>query len=268
MTNSQLQLIPTGIKPPIKWVGGKRQFLPKIAGLFAKSRASTLIEPFFGGGSVTLGIRPQRAIVNDLNPHLINFWQQCSQFELNPAAFNNPNTEDAFYAARDVFNSYYKNNTNGYHPANLFYYLLKTCHGGVCRFNQSGEFNVPYGNYPSVNYDYDWATLADVLKNVELNNGHWQDFFAAKVNSFNNAFVFADPPYHQTFNSYNAGGFSWDDQENLSCYLSRLKCPVVATNSWTDEIVAMYQSNGFITEKIERSGGHGKGYEMFAAKNI
>lgn len=273
MTNSQLQLLPTAIKPPIKWVGGKRQFLPKIARLFEQSGATTLIEPFFGGGSVTLGLRPRRAIANDLNSHLINFWRQCREkvFLTYPSRKfyqTNFSGEKGYYTVRQIFNELIKHDVFEEDLAFAFYYLLKNCHGGVCRFNQRGEFNTPYGNYPSVNYEYDWATLADALKYVELNNWHWQDFFAASFNSLSNAMVFADPPYHQTFKGYNGSGFSWEEQVNLSCYLSRLQCPVIATNSWTDKIVEMYQFNGFTVEKVERSGGHGSAFEMFATKNF
>src|SRR5436853_362409 len=33
-----------------------------------------LVEPFCGGLAVTLGLLPQRALLNDVNPHLINFY--------------------------------------------------------------------------------------------------------------------------------------------------------------------------------------------------
>lgn len=266
MTNSQLQLLPTSIKPPIKWVGGKRQFLPKIAQYFEWSGATTLVEPFFGGGSVTLGLRPQRAIANDLNPHLVNFWEQCRQFELNPARFESPNTEEVFYRVRKAFNTNYKENPGGYHAANLFYYLLKTCHGGVCRFNQKGEFNSPFGHYPSINYDYDWESLADALRSVEIHQGGWFDFLGTKVDSFENAMVFADPPYYNTFDY--SSGFDWGEQVMLANHLGDLDCPIVATNSWCDDIVDLYLAKGFRLEKVLRTGGHGEAWEMLATKNF
>lgn len=258
--NSQLQLLPTSIKPPIKWVGGKRQFLPKIAQYFEQSGATTLIEPFFGGGSVTLGLRPQRAIANDLNPHLVNFWQNIEVVR----HYKFDNSEATYYLIRDLFNRLSPSETED--RAIYFYYLLKTCHGGVCRFNQSGEFNTPYGKYPSVNYDYDWETLADVLRSVEIHQGDWFDFLTTKVNSFDNAMVFADPPYHQTFDY--SSGFDWGDQVILANYLGDLDCPVIATNSWCDDIVDLYVAKGFRPEKVLRTAGHGQAWEMFAVKNF
>jgi len=37
------------------------------------------VEPFCGGLAVALGLRPQRAILNDVNPHLINFYKQLQR---------------------------------------------------------------------------------------------------------------------------------------------------------------------------------------------
>jgi DNA adenine methylase len=270
MTNSQLQLLPTSIKPPIKWVGGKRQFLPKIAQYFEQSGATTLIEPFFGGGSVTLGLRPQRAIANDLNPHLINFWEHCKSRGMGsyPWQFRYENSAQRFEKARKYFNASLLNEKDRKTvvAAMAFYYLLKTCHGGVCRFNQSGEFNTPYGKYPTVNFAYDWETLADALRSVEIHQGDWFEFLTTKVNSFDNAMVFADPPYHQTFDY--SSGFDWGDQVILANYLGGLDCPVIATNSWCDDIVDLYVAKGFRPEKVLRTAGHGQAWEMFAVKNF
>ena len=33
-----------------------------------------LVEPFAGGLAVALGLLPERAVLNDINPHLINFY--------------------------------------------------------------------------------------------------------------------------------------------------------------------------------------------------
>jgi DNA adenine methylase len=34
-----------------------------------------LVEPFCGGLAVTLGLMPAKALLNDINPHLINFYK-------------------------------------------------------------------------------------------------------------------------------------------------------------------------------------------------
>jgi DNA adenine methylase len=63
-------------RPPLKWAGGKRWLVPYLRPLWEKHRHRRLVEPFAGGLAVTLGLRPQSALLNDINPHLINLYQQ------------------------------------------------------------------------------------------------------------------------------------------------------------------------------------------------
>src|SRR5258708_26572232 len=63
-------------KPPLKWAGGKRWLVPHIEPLWHRYQQRRYIEPFCGGLAVALGVQPERAVLNDLNPHLINFYAQ------------------------------------------------------------------------------------------------------------------------------------------------------------------------------------------------
>src|SRR2546426_4921893 len=38
-----------------------------------------LVEPFCGGLAVALGLMPKQAVLNDVNPHLINFYIQLKK---------------------------------------------------------------------------------------------------------------------------------------------------------------------------------------------
>ena len=66
---------PARLPPPLKWAGGKRWQLPILRPLWRPHEARRLVEPFCGGLAVTLGLAPHRALLNDINPHLINFYQ-------------------------------------------------------------------------------------------------------------------------------------------------------------------------------------------------
>ena len=59
------------LKPPLKWAGGKRWLAPLIAGYWAAHSSKRLVEPLCGGISVAMHLRPQRALLNDINIHLI-----------------------------------------------------------------------------------------------------------------------------------------------------------------------------------------------------
>src|SRR5438034_933974 len=61
--------------PPLKWAGGKRWQVPYLRRLWTAHAHRRLVEPFCGGIAVTLGLSPGRALLNDANPHLVNFFR-------------------------------------------------------------------------------------------------------------------------------------------------------------------------------------------------
>src|SRR5689334_24073563 len=63
------------LRPPLKWAGGKRWQLPHLRPLWARHTHRRLVEPFCGGLAVAIGLSPARALLNDANPHVINFYR-------------------------------------------------------------------------------------------------------------------------------------------------------------------------------------------------
>ena len=62
-------------RPLLKWAGGKRWLLPHLEPLWRPQRHRRLVEPLCGGLAVALGLRPERALLNDINPHAINLYE-------------------------------------------------------------------------------------------------------------------------------------------------------------------------------------------------
>jgi hypothetical protein len=62
------------VRPPLKWAGGKRWQIPELEQFWKGNSNLRLVEPFCGGLAVGLGLMPARALLNDINPHLINFY--------------------------------------------------------------------------------------------------------------------------------------------------------------------------------------------------
>jgi DNA adenine methylase len=63
------------VRPPLEWAGGKRWLVRHIAPFWKSERHRRLVEPLCGGLAVTLGLMPERALLNDINPHTMNFYQ-------------------------------------------------------------------------------------------------------------------------------------------------------------------------------------------------
>ena len=63
-----------GARPPLKWAGGKRWQVKHVLPYWERPHRR-LVEPFAGGLAVAFRLGPRRALLNDVNPHLINFYQ-------------------------------------------------------------------------------------------------------------------------------------------------------------------------------------------------
>src|SRR5687768_8737031 len=117
------------VRPPLKWAGGKRWQLPHLEPLWTAAQHRRLVEPFCGGLAVTTGLMPHRALLNDINPHLINFYTWLKRGL--SITFEMTNDERRYYEAREQFNELLdkgKANTAG--AAGLFYYLNRTGYNG------------------------------------------------------------------------------------------------------------------------------------------
>ena len=193
-------------KPPLKWAGGKRWLAPHLASLWEPHRERRFVEPFCGGLAIPLALRPDQALLNDINPHLINFYTHLQRGLRLTIEMRND--EQLFYQHRTRFNQLIsKGQWKTREAAQLFYYLNRTCFNGLCRFNKGGDFNVPFGTYKAINYAKDFSSYASVFKQWEFSN---KDIEALELKD--DDFVYADPPYDVEFTTYSAGGFSWDDQ--------------------------------------------------------
>ena len=64
-------------KPIMKWAGGKTQMLGDIM-LKIPQKYGKYIEPFVGGGALFFALSPDKAIIADSNPELINMYRQIA----------------------------------------------------------------------------------------------------------------------------------------------------------------------------------------------
>lgn len=260
------------LTPPLKWAGGKRWLIPHLTPIWQSYSHMRLVEPFCGGLGVALSLNPKRALLNDINPHLINLyrWMQrgVDAVDLSPE----DNNHATFYAKRDQFNmAIAENRANTPESAVLFYYLNRTCYNGLCRFNRKGLFNVPFGAYKHIPYltKHGFDQYKPLFERWEFACG---DF--ASLNIGDDDFLYIDPPYDVPFTSYAKEDFSWDDQRRLVAWLADYANPMVVSNQATARIIDLYQHAGFeITllsapRRISNNGDRTPAQEMLAYKNV
>jgi DNA adenine methylase len=255
-------------KPPLKWAGGKRWQVPHLRRLWQPHGHRRLVEPFCGGLAVTLGLLPQRSLLNDINPHLINFYSWLKRGLTVTLAM--ANDERQYYTYRERFNRLLANGkATSREAAELFYYLNRTGYNGLCRFNRKGEFNVPFGRYTRITYTNDFNAYRDVFIDWDLTNA---DFEAIPLQP--DDFVYADPPYDVEFTHYAKGGFGWEEQVRAAEWLSSHSGPVVLSNQATERIIALYKRCGFELRFLEAprmiscTGDRTPAKEVLAVKNF
>src|ERR1700682_1438885 len=89
------------IRPPLKSAGGKRWLVPRLRPLWIPHQHRRLVEPLCGGLAVTLGLTPRRALINDVNEHVINFYRWLKRGLIIELEMRND--ADLFYAHRESF---------------------------------------------------------------------------------------------------------------------------------------------------------------------
>lgn len=217
---------------------------------------------------MALGLSPERALLNDVNPHLINFYRQVQRgLEMSVDARYE---EDLFYSHRSRFNQLVNNGgAKSSEAAQLFYYLNRTCYNGLCRFNRSGEFNVPFGKYTTVNYTTTFRPYRSLFRHWTFTNDDLE-----KLDVHLDDFIYADPPYDVEFTTYSAGGFTWDDQVRTAKWLAKHRGPVLLSNQATPRIVRLYRQLGFqltffdAPRRISSNGDRAKAREVLASRNL
>lgn len=265
---SVVSVPPATLPPPLKWAGGKRWLVPTLQHYWASHRHRRFVEPFVGGVAVFLGLRPAHALLNDTNPHLVNFYRWLQQgLQIDTSMEND---REHYYQQRAYFNSLIlQQQYQSSEAAALFYYLNRTCYNGLCRFNRRGLFNVPFGRYRSINYTRDFRSYQPLLARVTISGG---DFASIPLEPGD--FIYADPPYDVEFTSYSAGGFRWEDQVRVAKWLAAHPGPVIASNQATPRIIELYQRLGFelafvdAPRRISRTGDRTPAREILAMKGL
>lgn len=258
----------SALGPALKWAGGKRWQVPEVLPLWTPHATRRLVEPFCGGLAIALGLSPAQAILNDANPHLINFYRWLQKgLRIDWPMLNE---ETAFYERRERFNALLASGkATTREAAGLFYYLNRTGYNGLCRFNSRGQFNVPFGRYKTINYTTDFSAYKETLSTWTFSVGDVSDLAIESDD-----FIYADPPYDVDFTQYSQGGFTWEDQERTAELLSRHAGPVVLANQATDRIKRLYRSLGFRLRQIDAprriscNGDRSPAREVIATKNL
>jgi len=227
----------------LKWAGNKTAIMPELKRhLPAGPR---LVEPFAGSCAVMMATDYPYYLVADINPDLINLYQVIKEdvnsfIHLAERIFAKFTTEEDYYKCRQFFNTVPLEPID---KAAYFLFLNRHCYRGLCRYNQRGLFNVPYGNYkkPYLPVDEIRAFAEKAVRATFICASYDETLAMMQAGDV----VYCDPPYDGTFSSYHTAGFTEDDQYRLASILERRASeghPVIVSNSDTFLTRSLYRN--------------------------
>lgn len=253
------------MNPVLKYRGGKLREIPEFIGE-VPLHYHRYFEPFLGGGSLFFHLEPHEAVIGDVNEKLITFYTQLRdqypamrrqldllqrQYEANQTAYEtlkqlhpderceNEN-ETLYYQMREEYN----HPTGTYLDGVLYFYINKTAYSGMLRFNNNGEYNVPFGRYRHFNTNIITEEHSRLLQRATVLCADYHLLFDAVHPE---DFMFLDPPYDCIFNDYGnidmMNGFDEEAHRRLAADFRNLGCPalmVIGSTPLTEELYAPY----------------------------
>lgn len=137
---------------------------------------------------------------------------------------------------------------DSYNIAN-FYFIREYCYGSMFRYNNKGEFNIPYGGMTYNRKQFSKKIdaifneeIENLFKDIEIYNLDFEDFLN-EVKLTSNDFVFLDPPYDTDFSDYEGRSFDADDQKRLCNYLKNIPSKFILIIKDTDLIYKLYKDD-------------------------
>ncbi|MGQ7935462.1 DNA adenine methylase [Paraburkholderia sp. D1E] len=263
-------------KPPLKWLGGKSRLLAQL--LPVLPHGNRLVEPFVGGGAVFLGTDFSDYLLGDSNSHLIELYrmvaEQPEQFiEIASPFFDESyRCQERFLQIRRAFNDA----SDGLLRAAQFLYLNRFGFNGLCRYNRSGQFNVPYGHHVRLPR-FPREEILSFAKKAQRATFVLADFASVMRMARPGDVVYCDPPYLDrdgvaSFRAYSPGEFSFDRQRelaNLARELADRGIPVAISNHDCAAAREIYSGAKIVDFSVRRSvsassGARGKVAELLA----
>lgn len=247
------------MRPFLKWAGNKYRIIDQVKALLPK--AERLIEPFAGSGAVFLNTDYPSYLLAETNADLINLYQHLQQEGLTFIDYCQHffkvknNCSERYYTLREQFNT----TKNKRLKAALFLYLNRHGYNGLCRYNSSGKYNVPFGLHPKPYFPY--QEMLAFHQKAQYAIFQQADFQATLQQAQSGDVVYCDPPYlplskTANFTNYSAGGFCLNRQQILAQAARELAnrgIPVIISNHDHHLVPELYTDAKLIRFPVLRS---------------
>ncbi|MGA2299024.1 MAG: Dam family site-specific DNA-(adenine-N6)-methyltransferase [FCB group bacterium] len=247
--------------PPIKCQGIKTKLVSWIKENITDIKYSKWIEPFMGSGVVGFNIRPNNAVFADINPHLINFYNNIKIGNITPAKakmYLETEGEKLSKSGQKYYNEVRQRFNTDFNSFD-FLFLNRSCFNGMIRFNKDGKFNVPFGHKPQ---RFAKAYITKIINQIDyihkaLKILNWeficQDFRDTLKLVTEDALIYCDPPYLGRHVDYYD---SWNenDEKDLFDLLDNFKSKYILSTWHSNQFrsnleVEKYNGNNILTKE-------------------
>jgi DNA adenine methylase len=244
------------IVPPIKSQGIKTKLVPWIMDVAPKV-SGRWVEPFVGTGVVAFNSRYKKAILNDTNPHIINFYKSVQNKTISAPAMKryleqegkllskaDNNGYEHYLAVRSRFNS------GEFSPFD-FIFLSRAGFNGMMRFGSKGNWNIPFCKKPdrfAQAYITKIVNQLIAVSQILQPEPDWQFYNKSFTEiiplATENDIIYCDPPYFGRHVDYY-NGWKEEDEDNLFQLLNETKAKFILStwhhNDWRDnEMIKKY----------------------------
>jgi len=196
-------------------------------------------------------------LMSEMNKNIFRKMTRMKELEqkkhLLPEADLNDNIETAIKSALYMYfrHLYNDRSIEGALHCAMFLFIRNYSYSGMFRYNDNGDFNVPYGgiayNSKTMRKKLDYYRSRPLLNHfadAEIYNLDFEQFLRER-NPQEDDFIFLDPPYDSEFSTYAQNEFTRSDQRRLAEYLineCRAKWMLVIKH--TDFIHSLYDKAG------------------------
>lgn len=144
--------------------------------------------------------------------------------------------------------------------AGAWFFVRDLCYASMFRFNDKGEFNIPYGGmaYNSkrlmnkVTPCFE-APLLDCIARTTFHHADFSDFWRIVAPAAGD-FVFLDPPYDTPFNAYDGNLFNQQHQARLANFLATTPADFLLVIQETPFIAGLYaDATRFHVERVAKT---------------
>ncbi len=221
------------IVPPIKSQGIKTKLVPWILQLAPKTNGRW-IEPFLGTGVVAFNSGYKRALLNETNPHIINFYKGIQDGTITAELVRRylEHEGELLRSAADKGYEHFRkvrDRFNKEHSPLDFLFLSRAGFNGMIRFNKNGGWNIPFCKKPERFSQAYITKIANQTLRVFLvikPEPDWiftnKSFSETIPLATENDIIYCDPPYFGRYVDYY-NGWQEEDEELLFSFLSQTK---------------------------------------------